>query len=52
MEVSHNLDSIGCGVNNKTLTYIIIMALPDMLLMLKSILCWNGNPNWLIKQIR
>jgi len=38
VEASCNLDSIGCGVNDKTLAYIIIMALPDALSMLKSIL--------------
>jgi len=38
VEASCNLESIGCGVNDKTLIYIIIMALPNALSMLKSIL--------------
>ena len=43
VKASHNLKSIGCRVNNKTLAYIIIMALPDALSMLKSILFNKDN---------
>jgi|SRR6266850_176234 len=43
VEVSCNLNSISCSVNNKTLIYIIIMALPNTLSMLKSILFNKDN---------
>ena len=38
VKANRNLETIGCGVNNETLTYIIIMALPDTLETLKAIL--------------
>jgi len=38
IEASRNLEAIGCGVNDKTLAYIIIMALPLTLSMLQAIL--------------
>jgi len=43
VEASCNLDSISCSVNNKTLAYIIIMALSNTLSMLKSILFNKDN---------
>ena len=44
IEASRNLEAIGCGVNNKTLAYMIIMALPLSLSMLKAIL-YNKDDN-------
>ena len=38
IEANRNLMAIGCGVNDKTLAYIIIMAVPNSLSTLKSIL--------------
>jgi hypothetical protein len=38
IEADWNLQMIGCGVNDKNLAYIIIMALPDSLLTLQMIL--------------
>ena len=38
IEANRNLMAIGCGVNDKTLTYIIIMAILNSLSTLKSIL--------------
>src|SRR6266850_755653 len=43
VEASCNLDSISCSVNNKTLAYIIIMALSNTLSILKSILFNKDN---------
>ena len=42
VEVNQNLETIGCGVNDKALAYIIIMALPDSLSTLQAIL-FNNN---------
>jgi hypothetical protein len=44
IEASRNLEAIGCGVNDKTLAYIVIMALPSTLSMLKAIL-YNKDDN-------
>ena len=38
IEADQNLQTIGCGVNDKNLAYIIIMALPDSLSTLQTIL--------------
>ena len=38
IKANQNLKAIGCGVNDKMLAYIIIMAVPNTLQMLKSIL--------------
>jgi len=38
VEVNRNLEAISCGVNDETLAYIIIMALPESLSTLKTIL--------------
>ena len=38
IEANRNLMAIGCRVNDKTLAYIIIMAIPNSLSTLKSIL--------------
>jgi hypothetical protein len=38
VEAGRNLESINCGVNDKALAYIIIMALPDTLSTLQTIL--------------
>jgi len=43
IEANHNLETIGCGVNDKTLAYIIIMALSDTLLMLQTVLFNKDN---------
>ena len=43
IEASRNLEAIGCGVNDKTLAYIIIMALPPTLSMLQAILYNKDN---------
>jgi len=42
VEVNQNLETIGCGVNDKALAYIIVMALPDSLSTLQAIL-FNNN---------
>ena len=43
IEANRNLDTIGCGVNDKNLAYIIIMALPESMSTLKTILFNKDN---------
>ena len=43
IEANRNLTAIGCRVNDKTLAYIIIMAIPNSFSTLKSILFNKDN---------
>ena len=51
MEVNRNLETIRCRVNDKALAYIIVMALPDLLLTLQAILFSTDNVTIILEAV-